>query len=234
MSASRVENVKSLRERIHSFYLRAKSVHQHFGVVACMFDIIYNCLNKLTYFKVLRGMTLTLDSIDAQFLDSDPGRKGEVISGSTVSLLTAPDIGMNQNFIDGAEERGDWSYVFREHDNVINYGWYSKCTVPIDAHFAIQYSDEYTYMYKGFTVREYRGEKLHAYGMARALNIVAKSGDNGLISYVEADNFASLRSCERLGYEIFGSCWLFRIFGRFFALKTPGCRRFEFGVEIAG
>ena len=226
--------MKSFRERIHSSYLTTKSVHQRFGVIACVIDIIYKCLNKVTYFKVLRGMTLTLDSIDAQFLDNDSGREGETISGSNVSLLISPDIGMNQNFIDGAEKRGDWSYVFREHENVISYGWYSNSDVPIDVLFAISYSDQFTYMYKGFTAAQYRGEKLHAFGMARALRNVTKAGANGLISYVEANNFASLRSCERLGYKIFGSCWLFRIFGRFFVLRSPGCTRFEFDAQHTG
>ena len=225
--------MKNFRERVHSSFKSARSIHQRFGIVACMIDILYRCLTKITYFKVLRGMTLTLDSIDNQFLDTDPGRNGEVISGSYVSSLIAPDIGMNQNFIDSAEKRGDWSYVFREDDNVISYGWYSKGKVPIDAQFAIHFSNHYTYMYKGFASKEYRGKKLHALGMAHALSNVAKSGDKGLITYVEANNFASLRSCERLGYKIFGSCWIFRIFGRFFVLKSPGCSRFAFGVEMA-
>ena len=225
--------MKNFRERVHSSFKSARSIHQRFGIVACMIDILYRCLTKITYFKVLRGMTLTLDSIDNQFLETDPGRKGEVISGHNVSALTTPGIGLNKEFIDGAVNRGDWSYVFREQDKIVSYGWYSKSKVPIDANFTIHYSDQYTYMYKGYTTPEYRGEMLHAIGMAHALSNVARTGGKGLISYVEANNFASLRSCERLGYKIFGSCWIFRIFGRFVVLRSPGCRRFEFGVEMA-
>ncbi len=116
-----------------------------------------------------------------------------------------------------ATQRGDWACAFWDGQRLASTGWYSNGLVPIDKNFSIRFSSDSTYMYKGFTHPDYRGERLHAYGMACALASVAKAGKLGLISYVEGDNFASLRSCKRLGYKIIGSCWLLGIFGHYFA-----------------
>ncbi len=36
-----------------------------------------------------------------------------------------------------------------------------------------------------------------------------------------------------MGYRTFGSIYVVRLFGRYFAFSTPGCRRFEFRIERA-
>jgi len=36
-----------------------------------------------------------------------------------------------------------------------------------------------------------------------------------------------------MGYKTFGSIYVMRLFGRYFALCTPGCRRYEFRIETA-
>jgi hypothetical protein len=86
-------------------------------------------------------------------------------------------------------------------------------------------------MYKGYTVPAYRGLRLHAVGMCRALREFTAEGKAGLISYVQSNNFASLRSVGRMGYRIFGTVFLVRVGGRFFAYSTSGCRDYDFWVE---
>ena len=88
-------------------------------------------------------------------------------------------------------------------------------------------------MYKGFTDPRYRGQRLHAIGMTRAMRHYKNNGCKGLVSYVEARNFDSLKSCLRMGYRVFGSVYVTRIFGRYVALSSPGCRRFDFRLRSA-
>ena len=83
-------------------------------------------------------------------------------------------------------------------------------------------------MYKGFTAPEYRGQQLHAYGMAHAMGGAVADGYRGLISYVEAHNPASLRSVARLGYRTFGTCFRIRVLGRTFRASSPGCKPYDF------
>jgi hypothetical protein len=85
-------------------------------------------------------------------------------------------------------------------------------------------------MYKGFTDKRYRGQRLHAIGMTRALQHYLDTGYRGIVSYVESTNFDSLKSCFRMGYEVFGSVYVLQLFGRYFTLSSPGCKAFDFGV----
>lgn len=188
-------------------------------------------MKKLMYFKVLKGMTLTLDTVDKRCLAPHPKYPGEVVAGNAIRSLISRESGVSGEFVEHAVERGDWAYVFRDGQCLASSGWYSNQSVPIDEHFSVRFSDDFTYMYKGFTHPDYRGEKLHAYGMAGALVAAAKSRKKGLISYVEIDNFASLKSCDRLGYRIFGTCIALRILGKSFVMTTPGCKRFKFNIQ---
>ena len=68
----------------------------------------------------------------------------------------------------------------------------------------LELPDDVAYMFKGFTHPTYRGRRLHAAAMALALTELGHRGVRGLISTVEWTNEASLRSCDRLGYERLG------------------------------
>jgi hypothetical protein len=87
-------------------------------------------------------------------------------------------------------------------------------------------------MYKGFTDPRYRGQRLHAIGMTRALHEYRRRGLRGIVSYVESTNFDSLKSCFRMGYKVFGSIYLARLLGRHFARSSPGCEPYAFRVVI--
>jgi len=80
-------------------------------------------------------------------------------------------------------------------------------------------------------VPAYRGKRLHAVGMCRALRAVTEEGRNGLISWVFSNNFASLRSVMRMGYRIFGEAYVLRAGTRSFTYATSACRDYGFWVE---
>jgi len=206
------------------------TIARRYGWLACIVTLMCDCLNQIMYFKVLKGMTLTTESVDKRYLDPHPKYPGDIVAGGAIRSLISRESQITDEFIQGALARRDWASVLRDGELVASSGWYSKESVPIDEYFSIRFSDQYTYMYKGFTSPDHRGEYLHAYGMAQALVKVADDGKRGLISYVEVDNLASLRSCVRLGYKIFSSCILLRVFGKSYVMRSPACRHFDFGV----
>ena len=77
----------------------------------------------------------------------------------------------------------------------------------------LHFSPEYVYMYKGFTHPNYRGQRLHAIGMNLALQEYLDRGYRGLVSYIESNNFSSLKSAYRVGYRDFGRVAVWKIFG---------------------
>jgi L-amino acid N-acyltransferase YncA len=86
-------------------------------------------------------------------------------------------------------------------------------------------------MYKGFTHPNYRGQRLHAIGMTMALDHYLNQGYRGLVSWVEANNIRSLRSCYRMGYRHFGEIYVVKIFRKYLILCSKGCEDYGFKVS---
>ena len=93
------------------------------------------------------------------------------------------------------------------------YGWYSTKPTAIDSGLVLHFDPRYVYMYKGFTHPNYRGQRLHAVGIGMALNAYLADGSKGIVSYVEAANLSSLKSCYWLGYLNMGRIFVWDGFG---------------------
>lgn len=142
---------------------------------------------------------------------------------------------ISMQFLDAAIARGDQCYAFRHGEELAAYGWYAVGPTPIGLpDLVLTFAPGYVYMYKGYTAARHRGQRLHAIGKTRALAHYRAKGCKGLLSYLEADNFNSLKSGLRMGAEHFGSIYIVRILGRNYAFSSPGCRRFAFRLERAG
>ena len=67
--------------------------------------------------------------------------------------------------------------------------------------------------------------------MAAGLVVCASEGKRGLLGYVDSSNYASLRSCRRLGYRTVGLIVMLKIGSQYVASATSGCRQYGFRVE---
>lgn len=184
-------------------------------------------------FKAIRGMTLDPDDIDQTYLGDAPLFSQHACGAAEFSQLAdAPSLA-SEAFYEGAIKRGDRCHYLADGEKVASYGWYATEPVPAVDDTWIHYSPAYVYMYKGFTLPEYRGKQLHAYGMAHAATDSRARGYRGLISYVEVQNEGSLRSVARLGYREFGTCIHMRILGRTLTYSSPGCHDYGFRLSIS-
>ena len=86
-------------------------------------------------------------------------------------------------------------------------------------------------MYKAFTHESHRGRRLFPFGVTRALKHYCAAGYKGMVLYVDANNLDSLKSCARMGFRVFGTLYVAKLFGRYLIVATPGCARFGFRVE---
>src|SRR5262245_47494241 len=188
--------------------------------------------NAIFPFKILRGVYV--EEPQASFLAVPQGYSGRFINAAELRAFAAdPQNEMSLAFIDSARMKGDECYaLLGGAGSLAAYGWYATRPTTIGVpHLQIHFSRDYVYMYKGFTGELHRGKRLHAIGMTRALAEYVQRGYRGLVSYVESTNFDSLKSCDRMGYKVFGSIYLVKLFGRDFAFSSRGCRRFDFRVE---
>jgi hypothetical protein len=215
---------RSLQEKVQ---LRLK---RH-GARNLLHVLLMRAVNAIASFKILRGVYV--EEPAAAYLACPEAYAAGLFTAEAMRPFTA-DAGneLPGSFIDSVRRKGDECYAILDGGKLAAYGWYASTLTPIGSPgLVLRFSDAYVYMYKGFTGDNYRGKRLHAIGMTRALSEYRQRGLRGLVSYVESTNFDSLKSCDRMGYKVFGSIYLVRIFGRDFAFSSPGCKAFDFRVE---
>lgn len=208
---------------------------KHFGHAAALYDLEYRGVNRLVPVSVLRGMTAVLRDIDPRLFNAAPF---DARFCSREELMTAahdPEVieEMRPDFVERALARGDECFGIFDGERLASFGWYSSRPTSIQADLYLHFDPSWRYMYKGFTVGAYRGKRLHGIGMSLALREYTGRGFKGLISYVEANNFASLRSTEKMGYKQFGSVYVARVGGKVVSWSTPGCKPYDFHVDTS-
>jgi hypothetical protein len=209
----------------------SRDIQRH-GAANTALKYALKVLGSICGLKILRGVHV--EQPDASFLQVPEKYTAGFLSPKQLrDYARDPErTELSTRFLNQAAARGDECYAIRDGENLAAYGWYSSGNTPVGfGDLVLTFSADYVYMYKGFTDADYRGQRLHGIGMTRALQHYVAQGRKGLVSWVEAANFDSLKSCIRMGYSVFGSIYLVRVFGRYYAFSSPGCRRFEFRLE---
>ncbi|GAB3379559.1 protein kinase family protein [Azotobacter armeniacus] len=221
----------NLQQHDHIARLRRKL--QQTSVAQTLHLLLVRALNQLILFKILRGVRLL--KVDPAFLVCPASyTPGFLDEQQLRHFARDPENALDDSFLNEAMVKGDRCYAILDGDNLAAYGWYSRLPTRIDPpDMLLDFDPAYVYMYKGLTKPGYRGQRLHAIGMNRALQCYLEEGARGIVSYVESTNFDSLKSCFRLGYQAFGSICLLRLFGHNLPLCSPGCRRYRFALREA-
>jgi hypothetical protein len=228
-----MERKATMSKKHHSVVQRALDKIARHGVGNTLHLVGLKLVNLVLPLKILRGVYV--ERPDAAFLESPEEYRAGFLPARTLGEFAQdPATELSPEFVEQALEAGDECYAFCDGAKLAAYGWYATTPTAVGSpHLLLHFSPSYVYMYKGFTGDAYRGQRLHAIGMTRALREYRQRGFRGLVSYVESTNFDSLKSCDRMGYRVFGSIYLLRLFGRDFAFSSPGCRQFDFRVEKA-
>lgn len=201
---------------------------QRYGTGAVVHDVGCHAANIIGDFQILKGMTAQLRDVRDPRLFEAPPFEGRFVSADELARDYEGSYGLSAEFLRDASDRGDRCYGLFHAGVLASYGWYATVPTPIDGHFVLHFDPTYTYMFNGYTAPAYRGLRLHAVGMSQALRAFTEEGKKGLISYVQSNNFASLRSVTRMGYHIFGSVYALRVGGLAFTHATKGCASYDF------
>jgi len=203
---------------------------RRYGARGTVYRAALKAVNTIALVKILRGVSV--EKVDAAFLQLPERFIAGFLAPDTIRRYAADsDIGMPPAFVDDALAKGDECYGIISGDDLVSYGWYSSRPTRIDPpELLLEFDKEYTYMYKGYTCPDFRGHRLHGIGMTLALEHYKSKGLKGIVSYIEADNFASLKSASRMGYRVFGSVYILSAFGTLLCHTTPGCKKYNFRV----
>lgn len=183
--------------------------------------------------RVLQVVSITRELLEPYYLEL-PAEFGAgfVDEAQLVPYVIAnPELEMSPDFVRDACSRGDLCYAITRDGELASYGWYSNRPTEIFDGLTFHFDKSYTYMYKGYTVPEFRGRRLHAIGMSRALDEVAHRGFRGLVSFVDRANVASLKSVYRMGYRQVAKIAIVPINGRRRIMRLGGASAPDVSVQ---
>jgi GNAT superfamily N-acetyltransferase len=203
---------------------RIRKTAGDFGWPAALRGVAQSAVNRVVFFRVLKCVMVR--DVDPAFLSIDPRFEHRFLDEAALRRFSAePSYDLSPAFLDEALAKGDQCYGIIDGDRLVSFGWYSTAPTDVTDGLVFHFDRRYVYMYKGFTDPTYRGQRLHAIAMTWALKRLRERGADGLVSYIDAANFDSLRSCYRMGYRDVGLMYYARVRGQFWTHVDAACRR---------
>ncbi len=213
-------------------FKQMKMTKEKFGYGAVFHVLKYSMINHITFYKELQGLTVTMDTLNKDYLTLGEEFHARFLSEEELyNLADDPSSEISKSFLELNLPKGDSCYAIMQGETLASYGWYSDKPTHISADLELHFNPEWIYMYKGYTLPAFRGKRLHAIGMARSLQAFTEKGYKGIISYVETNNYPSLRSCDRMGYKNFGKVRIFKGLSDYHIRTEPACESFGFTVK---
>lgn len=202
------------------------------GVSASLNDIAVRALNKLLYYRKLQ--CVVIEDVAPKYYALPEGFSFSLVSPSDLmKIAESPEYEMTLDFVEAALAKGDTCYGIWKDAALASYGWYSHVPTALDnERLSFRFDPWYVYMYKGFTLDAYRGKRLHAIGITRALAAYRQGGFSGLVSYVESNNFDSLRSCDRMGFSKCGCIEVLGIGGHYRVRHEKSCAKYGLDLRV--
>jgi hypothetical protein len=199
------------------------------GLANSFKEYMFRAANRFLILNILRGMSI--EKVDPSFLELNEKYEGRFLTcAELMEYCQRPDYELPEESVNKALAKGDECYAILDGKSLASYGWYTNDKTIVSDELDLTFKKDYIYMYNGYTHKSYRGQRLHAIGMTRALDHYLKAGKKGIVSYVEERNRRSLQSVYRMGYVDFGKIYIVKIFGEYFIRHSGGCAAFGFRI----
>lgn len=194
-------------------------------IIICFLKILYKILNKITYFKFIYFF-----KIDNKQLSCSTDYKDDVEVFSEEDLLNFADMcecDLNKKFVINAIKKGDVCFGIKKGKFLISYAWIANSpTVLFDKCVIYFNRSKYVYLYKTFTIPEFRGMLFNSKVISFSKKICQHKD---IILFVDARNINSIRSVKKIGANLICCVIILKIFGniKFFFSKKSNCGDFS-------
>lgn len=206
---------------------------KHVGMAKATARAGYNAANLIGHLEILRLMEMTAESTNPECVSGATSERFDCRFATQEDLTAMPEqFGsvLTSDYVSSALGKGDECYAIFDGSTCAAFGWYSRRSTLIQSELTLHFDPEWVYMYHGYTRSEYRGDRLHALGIVRAMNTYAERGIKGMISLTEEVNYRAQRSAYRMGFVDRGRIWRIGI-GRLSRIgQTSSCD--AYGVQV--
>ena len=211
---------------VNSWLARIRETKTQHGNWAAWQLVLDRVGRKLLNASVTNVVLLDVASVNNK-IQTPPGFEFRFLTPDEVCKFAAdPGNELEGAFVERVAAGRDLCFAVLAGERLANYGWYALGSIEAEhcGGLAMSFPPTMSYMYKGFTHADFRGQRLHGLAMGLALQELGQRGVDQLISTVDWTNWASLKSCYRLGYTDLG---------RIVSLG-PTCCQFTLACRAAG
>ena len=140
-----------------------------------------------------------------------------------------PELDLNPATIVTALARGDRCVGAFDGGRLVGYVWYAFGPTPDTSSVWVRIPGGGRYAYKGFIRRSFRSKGLGRELYTRAGAVCPREGRTFGITYIYADNIASIRPAEKAGWRTVGFAGYLERPGLFAPFQSAGARSIDFG-----
>ena len=191
----------SVAARSSNQFHRLSAFRERYGIKGTICKFLDVLLHNLGV-SVHAVVWLDIESL-AEMAPPDPSFTFRFLTAEEVtSYAKDPDYYLDPLLADRIRDGRELCFAALAGNRLAAFGCYVlESNEPEQASgVAMSYPPDVAYMSYGFTHPEFRGARLHGLIMGLALRELANWGITKLVSLVAWTNWASLKSCYRLGY----------------------------------
>jgi hypothetical protein len=183
-------------------FQRLSKFRERYGNKGAIYKSLDVVLHKVFRASVHTVVWLDLESL-AEMAPPDPQFTFRFLTADEVAIYAEdPTYYIDLTLADAVRSGREVCFAALAGDRLAAFGCYTLKSVKPEqaAGAAMSFPPDVAYMSYGFTHPDFRGARLHGLVMGLALQTLAKRGVTKLVSLVAWTNWASLKSCWRLGY----------------------------------
>jgi len=146
------------------------------------------------------------------------------------SSIDDPELDLDRKFVDAALERGDIGFGAFDKSQLVAFTWRTMTSAPHTDRLWVRAGHPYSYAYKSFTRRDYRGNRLLPALILYSDAEMLKLNYTHRVGFIALANFASLATGSYHGSRKIGYAYYLNWFGRYFCFRTRGVK--DIGFEL--
>ena len=186
---------------------RLIALRDRFGVAGALHKTFDLVLQKVFHTHVHAVVWLDLSEL-VELPAPDPQFSFRFLTADEIETYAKdPSYYIDPDLAAGVRKGRELCFAALAGDRLAAFGCYTVKYVKPEqaAGAAMSFPADVVYMSYGFTHPDFRGARLHGLVMGLALRELASFGITKLVSIVARSNYASLKSCYRLGYRNLGN-----------------------------
>jgi hypothetical protein len=206
----------SLTRPVSGLFYRLASIRDRVGIAGTLHKSIDIVLQKVLHTHVHAVVWLDVREL-SELSAPDPQFTFRFLTADAIEAYAKdPSYFIDPALIAGVRKGRELCFAAVAGDRLAAFGCYTVGYVKPEqaAGAAMSFPADVVYMSYGFTHPDFRGARLHGLVMGLALKELANFGITKLVSIVARSNYASLKSCYRLGYRNLGNM-----------ITVGGCKR---------